>query len=245
MSQTIKDLIIEIIFIIILEIKIESGVHMHKGWWIFGVTVLTIIAFYIPGQAGYLWSPITCAMGIVGLYFTGLVIYILKMGRSTVDRDVGIGALALLGALTIYSGLFNYDMAEWQHQNLMDIRKTIDKGVSLAHTQEPLLHSLSRFHKQGNKSDSTVTQIFRARYGGQIETINGEMRFVPKQLADVHEESPLFFLKEIGRDSVIIIAQSLQVRGRDPSFQNYDGGKGKMQYRAILTEGGVNYEREN
>ena len=129
MTQTVQDLTVEIIFTIILEIKIESGVHMHKGWWIFGVTVLTIIAFYIPDQAGYLWSPITYAMVVVGLYFIGLVIYILKIGRSAVDRTIGIGALVLLGALTIYSGLFSYDMANWQHQNLVDIRKTIDQGV--------------------------------------------------------------------------------------------------------------------
>lgn len=218
---------------------------MKKLGWIVGAAVLVAIAFFIPGTAGYIWTPVTSGMIVAGLFLAGLVIYIFRNSRSRLYQGVAIGLLAVLAASVVYSGIYQYNSSTWFDDNLQDIRKTIEKGIMLVHMQEPLLKTLKEYHNREG-TQTSVSSLFQKRYGDNLEKRDGGLRFIPAGQRDNADEPPYLYLKETaGKDSVILVGHSGFVDGWDPEFNNFNGLKGQMQYKAILTKEGVSYEKEN
>ncbi len=218
---------------------------MKRIGWILGGMILAAIAFFIPERSGYIWAPVISAVGIAGLFLLGLVVYIIRNGKSQFDRVFGIGIIVLLAGATIYSGVFNYQKAGWQLDLLMDIRATIEKGISQAQSTEPLLLSLEAYHNQDGSNRKAIEAVFLERNGEKIRTINGFNRFIPHDETEEHDSPYLYYAEAVSSDSVVLVAQSMRIPGRDPGFPNYNGANGYMQFKATLTEGGLNYERQN
>lgn len=219
---------------------------MKQIWWILGVMAVAAVAFFVPGQSGYLWAPLISAMAVAGIFFIGLGVYVWRKGRSGFDQVFGIGVLALLALLTIYSGISNYRASTRQYDYLMHIRLTIEKGISKAYTQQTLLELLREYHQQPEGEETTISDLFNARYNDFVKDIDGQLRFIPEDQQEHSEESPFIFLEQTtSPDSIVLVAQSLRIQGWDSMFNNFNGQTGKMQFQAVLTEGGVSYEREN
>lgn len=61
---------------------------MEKIWWIFGAAAFTAIAYFIPGQAGYMWSSVIVVMVITGIYFLGLAVYFIRNAQSAKTDEI-------------------------------------------------------------------------------------------------------------------------------------------------------------
>jgi hypothetical protein len=218
----------------------------NKYWWILGVATITAVAFLIPDRTGEIWMSVVSAMAVVGVFYLGLVVYIFKKGESTADKIVGISVISLLAALIIFNGIIQYKGAILQHKTLTEIRTVIDKGIILAYTQEPLLKTLRTYHNQTDNQDLSLQEIFKERYGNNIQRDSEPIRFIPDEQKDNREESPFIYYKENEEsDTVMLIGQSLIVNGSNSTFSNYNGQKGFLQYKTTLTKDGVDYVREN
>lgn len=219
---------------------------MEKIGWIGGACLLTTAAFFIGAQSHYMWTSIIASLVIVTLFWLFLLRKLFSASDSPKLKWLASGSFLILGAITVYSGISQYNRARWQHDLLMDIRQTIERGISKAHTNEPLLYTLNAYYNDMDSGDETLQQLFDQKFGSDIREINGEKRYLPSENAGDEDASPVIFAKETAaEDSLILIAQSLLVQGRDTSFVNYNSLHGKMEYHAILTQEGLQYERKN
>ncbi len=219
---------------------------MKKGVWIIGGIILTVVAFLIPDSRGYLWPSLFSAMAVVGIFFISLILYTIRNSQSTFDRFFSIGILILISALIVFTGIHQYRVSQWHHDNLMEIRKTIDRGILTVYMNQPLLNTLRIYHDNSADADPAIKEAFEAEYGNLIQKVEGRSRYIPENQKDNINDSPFIFYKRAATaDSVILVGQSLHTEGKDSTFSNFNGLQGKMQYRAVLTKNGVDYEREN
>lgn len=222
------------------------GDMVKKRWFIIAGVVTATVAFFIPEQKGGMWTSVISAMIVVGIFYLGLLIYILKNGKSTKDKLIGIGVISLLISLIIFNGILQYRGSTFQHQTLTKIRASIDKGIISSYAQQPFLKTLQAYHMGSTKQDSTLEDIFKRRYGDNLHSGSDLTRFVPDAQKDNSNESPfIYFNNPKNANKLELIGQSLLVKGRDSTFNNHNGQKGLLQYRAILTKDGVEYVREN
>lgn len=218
----------------------------NKIWWIVGAVVIVAIAFFIPDRTGEIWTSVVSAMVAVGVFYLGLLVYIFRKGKSTNDKMVGAGVIILLVFLIIFNGIYQYRGSTFQHRTLKDIRATLDKGIISSHAQQPFLKTLQAYHTRTTNQDSTLEEIFKARYGDNIQKDSDLLRFVPDAQKDNINESPFIYYKETGNsDRLVLVGQSLLAEGEDSTFENYNGQEGLIQYRVTLTKEGIDYVREN
>lgn len=222
------------------------GTMNNKVWWIVGAVVIVAIAFFIPDRTGEIWASVVGAMIAVGIFYLGLLVYIFRNGKSSTDKMVGAGVIVLLTSLIVTHGFLQYRGSTFQHHTLTDIRASIEKGIISFRGQKPFLKTLQAYYSGTTNQDSTLEEIFKARYGDNIQKDSDLVRFVPEAQKDNIDESPYFYYNETGSTNrLVLVGQSLLVEGRDSTFENYNGQKGLMQYRIRLTRRGVDYVREN
>lgn len=218
----------------------------NKYWWIFGVAIIATTVFFIPERTGEIWTPVLSAMAVVGIFYVGLLVYIFKNGDSTAGKMIGVGVIGLFVALVIFNGVNQYSSSTFQHKTLTKVRSVIDRGLITVYSQEALLKSLQTYHNGTNHRGLTLEEIFRERYGDDIQSGSGLTRFIPDDQKEHSGESPFIYYKDTkNSNKLVLIGQSLLAKGRDSTFKNYNGQKGLLQYRATLTKDGVDYVREN
>lgn len=218
----------------------------NKFWWIVGVAIITAVAFFIPERTGEIWTSILSALVVVGIFYVGLLFYIFKHGKSTTDKIVGVGVIILLTSLIVAHGILQYRGATFQHRTLPKIRASIEKGIISTRGQQPFLRTLQAYHAGTADQDSTLEDLFKARYADNIQHDSELIRFVPDAQKENSDKSPFLYYKETGsRNKLVLVGQSLLVEGQDSTFRNYNGQKGLLQYRITLTKKGVDYVREN
>lgn len=217
---------------------------MKRLGWIIGVAVVVAIAFFIPEQKGEIWTSVFSAMSVVSLLFIGLLYYVYKKGGSTADKSIGVGLIMLLAALSVFNGYNQYRASVFQAETLPKIRKTIERGIVLSHTYQPMLKTLRKYHQSGN-GEMSLEKRFKERHEEKIRPMNGQLRYIPNPQKDSAESPYLYYVKTATPDTVVLVGQSMQVPGKNTAFTNYNGQTGLLQYRATLTKGGVDYVREN
>lgn len=216
---------------------------MKYLYWIAGVAVLAGIVFFLFGMSGSIWASVTGAMGVVGLFFIGLLAYVIRNARSSGDLVLGIGVLVLFAALAVRVGLSSYHQARWQRKQLMKVRATVDQGHLTIHLNIPLLKTLkARYQEQTGTKD--LRQLFMQRYGGHLKPDGSLTRYIPEDRQK--DEVPYFYYDSTQTENkVVLVGRSKFGNGEDPEFTNYGGGKGNLQYKSVLTPKGVDYVKEN
>lgn len=221
---------------------------MRKLLWIAGVCVAVLLVYISVDGRGYLWKPLIGALIVVGIFFAGLIVYIVRHSKSVADSITGVSVLVVLSGLLAFSGSFFYNYAQWQHDLLIkDIRTTIQKGIMLSHIQEPLLKTLNAYHRHPSASHEDLNSLFIKRYRSQLDTGEAALRFIPSGQDEEHRDSsPLIYFDSTATEhKVALVGQSLYGQGKKDSFVNYVEGEGSLQYRGVLTKEGVRYVREN
>ncbi len=220
---------------------------MRALHWITGVSVLTGMVFFIFGLFGSLWTALLLSMSVVVFYFFILLVYIIQKSQSNWDRVIGIGVLVLLTGFALRSGLSSYSFAKWNHQLLTKkIRSTIDRGILAVHLNTPLLKTLKTRYR-GNPETQNLYRLFMEQNRGQLEQSGNLTRYIPRDQQKEHRDDPplLYYDSTETADKIVLVGHSGFGNGKQPDFTNYDGSRGNLQYKAILTPKGVNYVKEN
>jgi hypothetical protein len=217
---------------------------MKNLYWIAAVSVLTGIAFFIPGTSGPIWTSLMGAMGVVGVFFLGLLAHIIRNGRSTGEKALGIGILALFAAFALHVGFSSYERARWKRSLLTEtVRASVDRGRMALHLTTPLLKTLKARYRENTETNS-LKRLFTRRYGERLRPDSTLPRFVPEDLQE--ERFPrLYYDSTEAESEVVLVGHSGSGNGEDPEFTNYDGSRGNLQYKSVLTPEGVRYVRKN
>jgi len=221
---------------------------MRALCWILSASVLVAIAFFLPEANGPIWPSLTAAAGVVGAFFLGLIAHAFRNGQSASEIALAVGTLTLFGVLALYVGLRSYDRVRWKRSFLTEtVRATVDLGQMDRYLTIPLLKTLKGYLSRPRASLKThflQRQEDLLRSEGNLQADSALARFVPEGLGE--EGSPRLYYHSTREDGkVVLVGCSRHGNGEDPEFVNYDGSKGNMQYRAILTPSGLRYAREN
>lgn len=207
-----------------------------KKWLITGIAAVSIL-FLLPGVTGELWLSVLLG-GIAVVIFFGMLLQTLfnKEGKNAYSLTLAV-IMVLYLAFAGFSGWTSYQHSNFQHDILTDIRHTIDEDIIRVHTREPLLHTLRNFNEQ----DAALNSLFQDLYGDKIDN-SGRFLF---PYDDMNDEPPFLFVDELETDKISLVGLSTYTKGTDDGFENFDGSAGNIQFRATLTDGGIQYDREN
>ena len=214
--------------------------------WLAGGLLLVTLAFFIPEQAGSLWPSIILSGSVAILYlilFAWLWIGKVKSGST---RQLIGWTLAVLIGFSIASAGVSYQSTDRQVEFLDYIRLTIEKGIAEVHIKESLLKTLRNYQSLKEKETGlSLGDLFQNNYDSLL-TEEGQFLYdgITKR-GEKYDKSMKIFLAHSTTDSVVLVAESFHIEGRDSTYENLSGAAGRFQAQGVLTDKGVRYERIN
>lgn len=211
---------------------------MKKILWIAGGALLIGVAFYLPGEMASIWKQILYGAVAAAVFLvTFILFYPSDKNRKHNKWRITMAASILFVLFGIHFWIGQGE-AQKQRQNLIDIRETIETGIAQNYVKQILLQTLRVYQRQENANDFGA--VFHAHYDSLIT--DGHINYA----ANRDEEVALRIdVDRATADSVVLVAYSAYVPGKDTEFQNYDGQTGHIQAKGILTKEGIVYERQN
>jgi hypothetical protein len=220
---------------ITIEIKQEVSILLL---WIVGGIIFVSIAFFIPSSSTELWPQFYTAGVAAIVYLIALLIYAVRKPVSIKARVIAIVCFGFtLGGIT-FSSIQMDSNAHWQINKIMQIRGIIGRGTMTYMMPQPLFKTLKVFHEQRSIKKETIAQIFQ-RLNDNVSV--GSNIYKPEYEGDILK----IFVKALEPDRVELVSQETFVKGRNPQFNNYNGQKGMIQEKCVLTARGITYESEN
>jgi hypothetical protein len=104
---------------------------------------------------------------------------------------------------------------------------------------KPFLKTFEVYHQQGSVKKETLAQVF------QKLTDNASVGSNINKKPDYKGDSLKTYIQVLKPDRVELVSQEVYYKGRNQQFINYNGQKGMIQERCILTVRGITYESEN
>lgn len=205
-------------------------------WPIVGA-LMVVVPFFLFDTSTDPW-PAVIAGAIGGALFL-IALFTEIIRKTPFPRKIKILSTTLfvivLAAATI-SWKTMYDMTHYQRKTLGTIRTIIGDGIQRSFVSTVMLPPFRQYYAKNQRRQMPIGKIFLALNKDRIR--DGYFKFD----SDEYEVS---FLKDVSDTSITLMMVDTVARGRNAAFKNFNGQDGRLQGKAILTERGVHYEREN
>ena len=187
-----------------------------------------------------LWVGFFAAFGAALIWLWMLDRKMVSRLQDNSNRWIIRGVLGLMVSLMLGLSVIHYQRSVQQEETLTRIRTTIIHSVSRVELEKSLQLALRHYHSLPSEEQSSVADAFRELFE---ERLNSDGSWTP-EFPD--EDGDMQFTYSIASpDSVVLAVTTTFTRGEDPEFLNTNNQTGLYQARAVLTERGVRYEREN
>ncbi|PWN05442.1 hypothetical protein [Rhodohalobacter mucosus] len=205
-----------------------------------GGALAVVAAFSLAFLFQNLWAGFFSAFAVAVLWLWMLDRKMISRLKDTGNRTAVRVILILLTGLMLSLSVIHYQRSEQQNESLTNIRTTIIHSISRMEMEKSLQLVLRHYHSLPAEEQTTLADAFRDLYE---ERLNDDGSWSP-EIPD--EDGDLNFTYSIASpDSVVLALTTTFTRGEDPQFLNTNNQTGLYQARAVLTERGVRYEREN
>jgi len=211
-------------------------VRMNILWVIIG-SGMVIVPYYLFDTPADPW-PSVIAGGIGGALFLIALFTTIMLKTPFPKRTKILSAIVfvIVFAAGALSWQTMYEMCHYQQKLLGTIRTTIGDGVLRSFTSKVMLPPFHEYYARNQRRQMPIGKLFLALHKDRIH--GGH--FKPDTL-----DQQASFLNDISDTSITLTMVDTVARGRDAAFKNTNGQTGRLQAKAILTERGVQYEREN
>ncbi|MGN8224874.1 hypothetical protein [Gracilimonas sp. BCB1] len=215
-----------------------------------GAILFGAIAFFIPLYFGKAWLALFNVL-LIGILFLGrLVSRSKEIFESNTAYRIVYGLVILIVLFNAISFAHDYGRRDFQKNILLEIRKTIDTGITKADVHEKLIYVLGQYHQNDRESvvetfrdqmsdnlgdDGIFLADFDLRKAGKIDSGWGVKK-------DDSDQINHFYTIDEEKDEVIVRVVAEVSLGEDPEYQNFDGQTGKFEMMFTLNEEGVRYE---
>lgn len=213
-----------------------------------GALVLSAIGFFGPLFAGMIWVALFFAM-LFGIIFLGRLVSVSKQYFDS--KGAYYFVYGLVGLIILFHAIafaHDYGMRDFQKDLLLEIRKTIDTGITKSDVEEKLIYVLGQYYQHDRES---VVQTFKDLMSDNLGkdgvyladfdlTKSGKLK--GKINPDESDQINHFYEIDEEKDEVRVYAVTDVSPGEDPEYQNYDGQKGRFEMIFTLNEEGVSYE---
>ncbi|NGP77450.1 hypothetical protein G3570_12450 [Balneolaceae bacterium YR4-1] len=215
--------------------------------WMAAGVLFVALAFFIPAQEGSIWPSVIAGSVASLVYLIALSIYGIRKIDSSGKRKVVTSTLVLLVVFSIVSAGISYEGSKRQTALLPEIRNMIETQIAEYNVKKYLLETMKTYYIGENyDGNAGLGSIFRTKYDTLI-TEESRLLYEGKDTyKDEKEDLPVkIFVKTIDPDSIILVAESAYIDGKNADFENYSGAMGYFQTEGILTKEGIRYERAN
>ncbi|MGA7160819.1 MAG: hypothetical protein WBZ48_07445 [Bacteroidota bacterium] len=205
-------------------------------WFFIGAAMVIgpFMIFHVPMDP---WPGVVAA-GIGGTVFV-LLLFSFTILRTPFTRRIKLLSCAVFAIMLIASFVSwktMYDMTHYQRTILAKIRTVIGDGIIESACYDAMYPPFRKYYEQARSPRIPIGKIFLAvnkeRIHDKVYKFDGD-EFIQSSLDNISDSSITVRMV----DSV--------ARGEDLNFINFNGLKGRLQFRAVLREKGVRYEREN
>ncbi len=124
------------------------------------VITLSIMGFMIPLYFGKAWLGLFILL-LLAMTFLGMLFKLFNLNIKSKYARVGFSAYALL--LVAFHALafaHDYGRRDYQKELLLEIRQTIEEGITKSAVQKELMYVLGEYHKQEENSIIQMAEIF-------------------------------------------------------------------------------------
>jgi len=216
---------------------------MKKIIWTTAGVLFVSALFFLPEQVDSLWPSIFISGAAAVVYLLLISIFWVNEVKDPSKKRAWRTLIAVLVVISLTAAAMDYVESREQQNRLSEIRETIEEGVTYSRINEPFNEVLNAYYDRNQVSESReLHTIFLSKYDSLI---TGEREFLFGASRKDEDPSMQLTLDKLQADSIVIVGVSSVVKGKEPKFTNYNGIKGHMQVRAVLTPEGVTYEREN
>lgn len=216
--------------------------------WLFGGIILAGIGFFIPLYFEKIWLALFIALLIGIIYLGRLVILSKDEFESKTTYRLVYGLVILVVTFQILAFANDYGSRDFQKDTLLEIRKTIDSGITQADVQEKLIYVLGKHYQNDQESIIATFREMMPEHLGEdgVYVPDFDLRKDGKDSSvvnqDIDDHINHFYEIDEEKDEISVIAVSEISLGSDPEYENYDGQKGRFEMLFTLNEEGVSYE---
>jgi len=201
---------------------------------------LTIIGFMVPLYFGKAWLGLFILL-LIGMVFLGTLVKFANQNIKSKYARVGFSVYALL--LVAFHALafaHDYGQKDYQKELLLEIRQTIEEGITKNAVQRELIYILGEFHKQDENSIIELAEDIL------VENLNENGEFDDNPGHEKPDDAmSYYYTSKLEAGEFFVIGISKVVPGADPTFKNYNGSTGMLELKLVLGESGVSYEVAN
>jgi hypothetical protein len=213
---------------------------MKNTIFLIGGVLAVVAAFSLSILFDNLWIGFFAAFGTAVLWLWMLDRKMVSRLKDTGNRTAVRVVLILLSGLMLGLSMIHYQRSVQQKEILTSIRTTIIHSITRIEMEKSLQLALRHYHSLPAEEQTTLADSFRDLYD---ERLNDDGSWTPET---PDEDNDMQFTYSIASpDSVVLAVTTTFTRGEDPEFLNTNNQTGLYQARAVLTERGVRYEREN
>jgi len=204
-------------------------------WPIVGVLMI-VVPFFLYDTPTDPWGAVIAgaiggALFLIALFTT--IIRTTPFPKRTKIFSTTLFVIVLAAAGVSWKTM--YDMSHYQRKTLGTIRTIIGEGIQRSFTATVMLPSFREYYAKNQRTKLPIGKVFLALNKDRIHP--GYFTF--------DDEYGASFLKVVSDTSITLVMVETVAKGRDVAFKNFNGQAGRLQGKAILTERGVRYEREN
>jgi len=205
-------------------------------WLVIGA-VMVVVPFFLFNTPMDPWPSVTA--GAIGAGVFVLVLFIATVRSALFSQKAKIiSALVFVAAVVSISITWetSYEQSYFQRNTLAKIRTIIGEGIFQNFTFDAMLPPLRAYYLQKPAKKTPIGNLFMKINKDRIN--NGVYRFENIQYE-------ITYVRDVSESAVTLVSVDSVARGKDPSFANLNGQTGRLQVKAVLTEKGVRYERQN
>ena len=205
-------------------------------WLIIGLLMASVpfLLFSVPMDP---WSSITAAAIGAGLF--SMILLIATMRSAVFSNKARIYSAVIFFALVdsvIFSWNASYEQAHFSRDLLPKIRTHICEGIFQESTYDAMLPPFRMYYLQKPSRKSPIGDLFLKINKDRIN--NG-------RYTSENQMYSITYLKDVSSSGITLVSVESVACGKNPAFANMNGQSGRLQVKAVLTEKGVRYEREN
>lgn len=213
-----------------------------------GGIIIAGLGFFIPLYFGKIWLGLFIAL-VIGVIFLGRLLSLSeKEFESKVAYRVAYGLVILAVLFHALAFANDYGNRNFQKDILLEIRKTIDAGITKSDVQEKLIYVLGQYHQNNRES---IVATFRdlmpeqlGEDGVYVSDFDLSMTGKDSSIVDQSLDDNINYFYEIDEkaDEIKVVVVTDISLGEDLEYENYDGQKGRFEMMFTLNKEGVSYE---
>lgn len=208
-------------------------------------TILAVCSFIIALYFEKIWLALFLALIIAVVFMARL----LKMSKQSFKTKASYRFFYItIISLTLFHAIsfaHDYGMRDYQEELLLDIRKTIDTGITKVEIQQKLIYVLQVYHTE--ERDSIVDTFFDimsnniSKNGVYLTDLEVEENALNSN-DKTNDNINYFFEVNEQKDEVRFnVVTDISV-GEDSNYKNFDGQTGRVEMMFVLNKKGVEYE---